>query len=54
MGDICEWKQDKNGVWETDCGNMFEIIDGTPSDNDLKFCPYCGKNLIQIEKNEEA
>lgn len=49
MGDKCEWKQDENGVWETECGNMFEITEGTPNENDLKYCPYCGKHLIQID-----
>jgi hypothetical protein len=48
MGDNCEWKQDENGVWETECGNLFEIIDGTPNENNLKYCPYCGKHLVQV------
>lgn len=52
MGDKCEWIQDENGVWETSCGNMFEIIEGTPRDNELRFCPYCGKHLVQIDTNE--
>ena len=47
MGDKCEWQQDENGVWETNCGNLFEVTEGTPYENDLKYCPYCGKHLVQ-------
>ena len=49
MGEKCEWKQDEDGVWETGCGNMFEVTEGTPYENDLKFCPYCGNHLIQVD-----
>jgi hypothetical protein len=44
----CEWKQDENGAWWTDCGNGFEFNnEGSPKDNKMKFCCYCGKPLIQ-------
>ena len=43
---VCNWYQDDgDGIWATDCGGVFEIIEGSPSDNDMKFCPYCGKPL---------
>ena len=41
---------DDNGAWETECGNMFEVTDGTPNENDMKFCPYCGKTLVEFVK----
>lgn len=44
----CGWTQDENGAWETECGNMFEVTDGTPYENDMKFCPYCGKALAEF------
>lgn len=31
--------------WETKCGNLFQIMAGTPSENKMKYCPYCGKLL---------
>ena len=46
----CRWAQDDNGTWETECGNMFEVTDGTPYENDMKFCPYCGENLVEFMK----
>ena len=54
MGENCEWKQDENGVWNTECGNMFEVTEGTPHDNQMNYCPYCGKHLDQVEYNEAA
>jgi len=38
---VCLWKKGWD-CWETTCGNAFEINDGTPSENDMKHCCYCG------------
>jgi hypothetical protein len=46
-GDPCRWTENADGVWVTDCGHMFELTDGTPSDNKLVFCAYCGRKLTQ-------
>ena len=48
----CRWAQDDNGVWETECGNMFECDDGTPYENDMNFCPYCGGKLVEFVKEQ--
>lgn len=48
MGDKCEWSQDDDGVWNTSCENMFEILEGTPDENMMLYCPYCWKRLIQL------
>lgn len=50
----CEWAQDIDGVWQTECGNMFCIDEGTPQENQLNYCPYCGKHLMQINRNDEV
>ncbi len=43
----CEWKwDDVDDYWETGCGNAYCIIEGTPTENKMKFCPYCGGALI--------
>ena len=54
MGEQCEWKQDENGLWETECGNVFEITDGTPHENEMCYCPYCGKTLVHIDTKEKG
>lgn len=44
--DRCEWREDVDGDYETSCDNLFILIDGTPTDNGMSFCPYCGRVLI--------
>jgi hypothetical protein len=41
----CTWTEDSDGNWETDCGETFILNDGTPKENHMKFCCYCGKPL---------
>ena len=45
----CEWTQDVDlpEVWLSDCGHDFMLNDGTPLNNDFKFCPFCGKELTE-------
>jgi len=49
----CEWRQEDpfgegdSCIWHTDCGHEFVFDEGTPSDNDAKFCCYCGKKLVE-------
>lgn len=43
----CLWEyQEDEDCWDTECGNKFTLIDGTPIENDFHFCPYCGKELF--------
>lgn len=51
----CAWAQEPDGgPWQTSCGNEFELIDGTPRDNGIAYCCYCGGSLEQIEYIDEA
>ena len=45
----CLWSRadDDTDTWETACRHAFTIIDGTPSDNSMAFCCYCGRTLEQ-------
>jgi hypothetical protein len=43
--ETCTWKQDVNGDYDTDCGDMFTFIDSGPKENHMKFCCYCGKPI---------
>lgn len=45
----CEWGEEDDGLseWETQCGNAFVLNDGSPKQNNMNFCPYCGGKLIE-------
>ena len=46
----CTWHQDgdsDSGVYATSCGHYFNLEDGTPEDNRMQWCCYCGKKLVQ-------
>ena len=45
--ETCEWKEDKDGVWETECGNAFEVTTGTPAENYFEYCPFCGQVILE-------
>ena len=46
----CVWytETDNNNepYYETACGEAFCFIVGNPKNNNMKFCPYCGSELI--------
>ena len=46
-GPTCLWSRadDDTDVWETSCGHAFTIIEGTPGDNHMEFCCYCGRRV---------
>ena len=46
----CTWHQDgdsDSGVYATSCRRYFNLEDGTPEDNKMQWCCYCGKKLVQ-------
>ena len=45
----CTWKveNDDYGTYETNCGGLFCLTDGTLKENDMKYCCYCGKKIIE-------
>ena len=48
----CQWVYEA-GYWITSCGYEYAINDGTPSENDMNFCLYCGKKLIEKPEGEK-
>lgn len=36
-------------VYDTTCMNPHILLEGSPSDNNYKFCPYCGKKIKVVE-----
>lgn len=48
----CVWSRadEDTDTWETSCGSAFMLNDGTPKENLMKYCPYCGKRLKVASK----
>ena len=51
----CNWSnaegvnsEDSDTHWSTSCGEDFFLNDGTPEDNNMKYCCYCGKPIEQL------
>ena len=45
----CVWKQHDDyddDYWESDCGEAWCFIDGTPAENKVKFCHGCGGKVV--------
>lgn len=44
---FCVWHNDPetDNSWGTSCRHLFEIYDGTPTENSMTFCCYCGKPI---------
>jgi hypothetical protein len=42
----CHWvHDDADSEFETQCGQRFTLNEGTPEENKLEFCPFCGGSL---------
>jgi len=41
----CMWRQDNDGCWHSGCDKTWALNDGTPGENGMKFCVFCGKKL---------
>lgn len=53
--EICVWEQNEEGDYRTSCDNCFRIYvldNGTPEENKMKFCCYCGRLLETVETEE--
>jgi hypothetical protein len=47
----CRWKEDTQPdgdlIYETSCGKAWEFAEGTISDNEVTYCPFCGGEIIE-------
>lgn len=46
----CTWHEsayDYN-IWESECGLTWELIDGTPKENGMNYCPRCGEKIKEM------
>lgn len=49
----CDWEENEDGWWNTDCGNAFAFTDGGPIYNEFQCCPYCGKTLTETPFSDD-
>lgn len=46
LAKCCKWTFDEaHGKWDADCGDAFSLSEGTPRENNMRFCPFCGSEL---------
>lgn len=45
IGPVCRWTEADEGYFDTDCGHAFVLNTGTPPENHMRFCAYCGRAL---------
>ena len=50
----CVWSEEYEGPWESACGHAFNIIEGGPAENGMKFCCFCGAPINAISYDEGA
>jgi hypothetical protein len=44
----CEWKNNgMDTLWDTSCGETFLLSEGTPLENGMRYCCYCGGKLYE-------
>lgn len=45
----CDWRlMGDADYYETSCGGAFIVNEGTPAENGMKFCAYCGNRLKSL------
>lgn len=53
---LCVWKEivEMFGCfyWATSCGKVWSFNMGTPKENDMKYCCFCGKKIKQVVRKK--
>jgi hypothetical protein len=46
----CKWEQEieDGSRWSTSCGHSFYLSEGMPGENEMAFCCFCGKEIIEV------
>jgi hypothetical protein len=52
---VCEWTEENDGeYYSTKCGQAHCFIEGGITENNHKFCPYCGGTIILSQLQEKG
>ena len=62
--EVCNWRNNKGtGLWEchyggdytSDCGLEWNMSNkDSPNENEMHFCPKCGKKLVEVQPPSEV
>jgi hypothetical protein len=48
----CCWTYDDElSAWDTECGECFVCEDGSPHENKMLFCSFCGGKLVERKRD---
>lgn len=48
----CTWSENFDpDFWDSACGETFTLLAGTLQDNHMRFCPFCGREIIEVKTN---
>ena len=51
---VCRWTcDDIYDYYNTECGQTWTLIEGTPKDNGVRFCHGCGKSIEEVKQEAE-
>jgi len=47
----CTWTRDYDEYFNylTSCKNAFELNEGTPAENHMQYCCFCGEKIEEVE-----
>ena len=52
--EVCTWEEDDGGMWScSKCEMAFNFNDGGPNDNDVHYCPQCGREIANVSSYGE-
>lgn len=50
----CNWEySEQSGCWKGDCGIAFTVEAGSPAENDMGYCPKCGRKLVEASTDQQ-
>ena len=53
--DGCSWAYDDSPCnYDTSCGHSFEFLDDGITENGFKFCPWCGRSIVEVKREPTA
>jgi len=48
-GNTCRWVYEEwDDYWEGDCGVTWQLLDNMPAENNMNYCPKCGRPLVAV------